>query len=288
MSDPSGSSPSRPIVTARELRDRLLDGDVVLVDARTGPDARLRYRAAHLPGARFVDLDADLARRGDDAALGGRHPLPPIGDFARLIGQLGIAPATPVVVYDEASGANAASRLWWMLRSAGHGAVQVLDGGLAAALDAGIGTEAGDVRPASVAPYPAREWTLPTASMADVERASRDGSAPIIDVREARRYRGEIEPIDTVAGHIPRAMNIPFATNLDASGHYLAPDALRAKYAAALGDHRPDDAIVHCGSGVTACHTLLAFAQAGLPIPRLYVGSWSEWSRNPNPVATGE
>ncbi|GAA3931004.1 sulfurtransferase [Hymenobacter algoricola] len=277
-----------PLITAHELQRRQAAGSVVLLDARSGPDAPARYAAGHLPGARFVDLEHDLARPTADAAQGGRHPLPPVADFARLLGQLGIGPETPVVVYDDKSGANAAARTWWLLRSAGHAAVQVLDGGLAAALAAGFESSAAPVAPATPRePYPFSAWQLPVASTATVQQASASGSSLIIDVREAFRYRGESEPIDLVAGHIPGAVNLPFAENLDAQGRYLAPAALRARYEAVLAGRPAADAIVHCGSGVTACHTLLGFAQAGLPLPQLYVGSWSEWSRRGFPQATG-
>ncbi|WP_345072772.1 sulfurtransferase [Hymenobacter fastidiosus] len=277
-----------PVLTAPELRHRQATESVVVIDARSGPEARSRYQAGHLPGAQFVDLETDLARPTANAAHGGRHPLPPLAEFARLLGQLGIGPTTRVVVYDDKNGANAAARFWWMLRSAGHAAVQVLDGGLPAALTAGFGISAGVVVSQPVAPYPVGEWQLPTAPTAEVQHASKTGHSLIIDVREAFRYRGEAEPIDLVAGHIPGAVNVPFSTNLDAAGQFLPPAALREKYAAVVGTRAPEQVIVHCGSGVTACHTLLAFAQAGLGVPKLYVGSWSEWSRHDFPRATSE
>ncbi|PJJ60915.1 sulfurtransferase [Hymenobacter chitinivorans] len=278
----------QPLISAPELRQRQASETLVLLDARSGPEARARYQAAHLPGALFVDLEQDLARPTADAAQGGRHPLPPVKDFAHLLGCLGITPETPVVVYDDKSGANAAARTWWMLRSAGHAAVQVLDGGLPAALAAGFEPTAAAEQANPVAPYPVTGWQLPLAPTDKVREASETGSALIIDVREAPRYRGETEPIDLVAGHIPGAVNVPFAGNLDEAGRYLPAAELRQKYEQVLSARTPEQVIVHCGSGVTACHTLLAFDQAGLPIPRLYVGSWSEWSRNDFPQATGE
>ena len=276
-----------PLISPEELKIRLATAAPVLLDARSGPEARARYAVGHLPGAQFVDLEHDLAHPGPDAALGGRHPLPAVADFARLLGRLGIAPATPVVVYDDKSGANAAARAWWLLRAAGHAAVQVLDGGLPAAEAAGLALSSEQVPPSPTAPYPFSQWQLPTTASEEVQWASREGSRLIIDVREAPRFRGEHEPIDLIAGHIPNAINVPFAGNLAATGRYLPPVALRAKYEALLQGRNPADVLVHCGSGVTACHTLLAFEQAGLPLPSLYVGSWSEWSRNPNPIATG-
>ncbi|UOQ52208.1 sulfurtransferase [Hymenobacter cellulosivorans] len=278
----------QPLISASELSHRLATEPLVLLDARSGPDARARYQAAHLPGALFVDLERDLAHPTDNAAQGGRHPLPPVRDFSHLLGCLGISPETPVVVYDDKSGANAAARTWWMLRSAGHAAVQVLDGGLSAAQAAGLALTDAVEQSSPVSPYPLTGWQLPLAPTAKVQEASETGSALIIDVREAPRYRGETEPIDLVAGHIPGARNVPFAGNLDAAGQYLPAAELRQKYEAVLDGRPAEQVIVHCGSGVTACHTLLAFDQAGLPIPRLYVGSWSEWSRNDFPQATGE
>lgn len=277
----------QPLITAHELAQRQAAGPLVLLDARSGPQVRQRYQAAHLPGALFIDLEQDLARPPADAAHGGRHPLPPIGEFAHRLGQLGISPNTPVVVYDDKSGANAAARVWWMLRSLGHTQVQVVDGGLSAALAAGFELTDAPENPSPTAPYPATEWQLPLAPTAQVQDASQTGSALILDVREAPRYRGETEPIDLVAGHIPGAVNVPFAGNLDESGRYLPAQELREKYEAVVAGRPAAEVIVHCGSGVTACHTLLAFAQAGLPVPTLYVGSWSEWSRNDFPQATG-
>lgn len=279
------SAPTLPLITAAELRPLLPDDRLCLLDARTGPAARQQFEAGHLIGAQFADLEQDLAAPAPDPAQGGRHPLPPVAAFARWLGRLGIGPATRVVVYDDKQGANAAARLWWLLRASGHAAVQVLDGGWQAALAADLPTTPGPAQPRPAAvPYPVQAWQLPTATAADVERTLAAGRGPVIDVREARRYRGEVEPIDAVAGHIPGALNVPFAENLDATGHFLPPEALRRKYQPLLASAA--EAIVHCGSGVTACHTLLALAHAGLPLPRLYVGSWSEWSRSGRPVAT--
>ena len=277
-----------PLISPAALLAHSLHESVVLLDARTGPAARQQYEARHLRGAQFVALEHDLAAPVADAAAGGRHPLPELAAFAEVLGRLGITPASHVVVYDDKAGANAAARCWWLLRAAGHPAVQVLDGGLAAALAAGFPTSAGPETVAPAPSYPTTGWALPAVTMAAVERATRSGSSLIIDVREAARYRGETEPIDLVAGHIPTAVNVPFTGNLAADGTFLAPELLRAKYRAVLHERPETEVIVHCGSGVTACHTLLAMAQAGLAIPSLYVGSWSEWSRNELPQATGE
>ncbi|RDC64215.1 sulfurtransferase [Adhaeribacter pallidiroseus] len=260
---------------------------LVLVDARSGPEAKEKYQAFHLQGAQFVDLEQQLSQKKADAADGGRHPLPNIRQFAAVLANLGIVPASRVVVYDDKNGANAAARFWWMLKAIGHEKVQVLNGGLAAAVAAGFPTSSQTEPPALVAPYPVTTWQLPTVNLEEVESASPDSQYLIIDVREAERYRGEKEPIDLVAGHIPGAVNIPFSTNLDPDGFFLPAEELKVKYLSAFENREPAQVLVHCGSGVTACHTLLAVAQAGLEIPALYVGSWSEWSRNNKTIATG-
>jgi thiosulfate/3-mercaptopyruvate sulfurtransferase len=282
--------PASPLISAATLRDRLAAAspDLVLLDARSGPEAQSRYDDAHLPGARWIDLDHDLAGKADHPAHGGRHPLPPIGDFTATLGRLGIGPHSQVVVYDDKGGANAAARCWWMLRAVGHQQVQVLDGGWQAAVDAGIEPTDAQTPGAGRSPYPGDRWQGRTASLEDVQRASRDGSAPILDVREAFRYRGESEPIDLAAGHIPGAVNVPLAQNLDDTGRFRPATELARHYRDALGARDATEVIVHCGSGVTACHTLLAMEHAGLPAARLYVGSWSEWSRNALPVARGD
>ncbi|GEO07147.1 sulfurtransferase [Adhaeribacter aerolatus] len=278
----------KSILNPQELL-RLKDAtNLVLVDARTGPDAREKYEAEHLAGALFVDLEEELANKKPDAAEGGRHPLPDIEKFAQVLGLLGITPESHVVVYDDKNGANAAARFWWMLRAIGHASVQVLDGGYQAALEAGFPSSAGSEKVVAAPSYPQKGWQLQTVAIDEVDKIREDANYLVIDVREGFRYRGEREPIDLIAGHIPGAVNIPFAGNLDANGFFLPPDKLKAKYTAALENHEPGNVVVHCGSGVTACHTLLAMDYAGLNIPKLYVGSWSEWSRNDRPMATQE
>lgn len=276
-----------PVIKPHELLALRTSPELVLVDARTGPNAKEAYGKNHLEGALYIDLEKDLALKGASPAEGGRHPLPPVEQFAALLGQLGIQPASHVVVYDDKAGANPAARLWWMLRALGHDNVQVLDGGLDAALAAGYPANDQPVTPTPTAPYPARSWQLPIASVEEVEKAAADKEAVVIDVRDAVRYRGEKEPIDKIAGHIPGAVNLPFIHNLDELGRFRDPQELKQYYTDALGNKRPDNIIVHCGSGVTACHTLLAMDYAGLPLPKLYVGSWSEWSNSGRPVATG-
>jgi thiosulfate/3-mercaptopyruvate sulfurtransferase len=277
-----------PLISATELGELMNKQSLVLIDARTGPDARERYKAAHPEGALYVDMETDLAKKGPDPSQGGRHPLPPVTDFAALLGRLGIDPSSHVVVYDDKGGANAAARFWWMLKSLGHEKVQVLDGGLNAALQAGFQVTDKISNPQSLPAYPAVKWILPTANAEMVAEATANSDYLVIDVREAFRYKGESEPIDTIAGHIPGAVNIPYTGNLNAGGNFLSPDELKKKYQQAMEGRKAQDVIVHCGSGVTACHTLLAMDQAGLEIPQLYVGSWSEWSRNDRPVAVGE
>jgi thiosulfate/3-mercaptopyruvate sulfurtransferase len=267
---------SDPVLDPRALSQ--LPG-ALLFDCRTGPGARQRHAEGHLPGARFVDLESDLAERGDPAR-GGRHPLPTATAFAARLGRWGVGPGTHVVIYDDQGGANAAARMWWMVRALGHERTYVLDGGLAGALAAGavLTQELPSTRERP--PYPAEAWRLPTADIDEVERARRSPSARVLDVRAAVRFRGEQEPIDPVAGHIPGAHNVPLSENL-ADGRFKSPEALRALYAPVVAGSSPEQLIVHCGSGVTACHTLLALERAGLTGAKLYVGSWSEWCRNP-------
>lgn len=274
-----------PVISAEELlaiRDR-----VVIVDAQSGPDADTRYQVRHLAGAVHVDLDLDLAEKPADPAHGGRHPLPDVERFARTLGLLSIDPSSHVVVYDDKNGSNAAARFWWMLRALGHERVQVLDGGLAAGIAAGLPTDAGREAQTAKPPYPSTGWELGIALADEVGVAGHDPARLVIDVRDAVRYRGEIEPFDPNPGHVPGAINVPFASNLGPDGRFLTAEELAAKYRALLGDRAPEQVIVHCGSGVTACHTLLAMERAGIRGPKLYVGSWSEWGRSGRPIAKG-
>jgi thiosulfate/3-mercaptopyruvate sulfurtransferase len=251
-----------------------------LLDARRTPEA---FARGHLPGALHADLDLALSLAlapGADPARGGRHPLPPPGQWARQLGLWGIRPETWVVAYDDAAGGAGAARLWWMLRAFGHERVSVLDGDMGNLTLTAIETL---VEPAP--PYPGDRWLWPTVDLAEVDRLRQDPSWKLLDVRSQGRYQGLTEPFDPVAGHIPGALNLPFAENLDASGCFKTPEALRERYLAFLGDTPPERLAVHCGSGVTACHTLAALERAGLPGSALYVGSWSEWCRNPMPMA---
>jgi thiosulfate/3-mercaptopyruvate sulfurtransferase len=277
-----------PLIQTNELLALYQNGisHPVLIDASAGPDALANYKKQHLQGAIFVDLETQLAELGDNAANGGRHPLPTLTALSQTLAQLGITPETHVVVYDDKQGSNAAARFWWMLTAIGHPHIYVLDGGLQSAQKAGFPISKDLHLPDSAAPYPISEWILPQASLADVQQASKTGTSIIIDVRDADRYAGLREPIDLIAGHIPQAINIPFTHNLKADGTFKDKEDLGALYAPILQTADADSVIVHCGSGVTACHTLLAIAVAGFPIPALYVGSWSEWSRHQLPMIT--
>jgi thiosulfate/3-mercaptopyruvate sulfurtransferase len=246
-----------------------------------GPDPEQAFLARHLPAARFVSLDDVLA--APPAGTDGRHPLPAPAEFARNLGALGIADDAIVVAYDDRGGALA-GRLVWMLRILGRRAA-LLDGGLAAWEADGGESSTG---PVSWEPTERTVIDWPTDAIADadeVERHITDGGV-VIDSREPARYAGEIEPIDSVAGHVPGAINLLFADNLDADGRFRPAGALHERFVEVVGDDaRP---IVSCGSGVTACHNALAMEHAGLGLPRVYVGSWSGWIADPTrPIATG-
>ncbi|WPU97752.1 sulfurtransferase [Mucilaginibacter sp. cycad4] len=262
--------------------------DTILIDARGGQDSYQRYLAGHLNHAIYADLDQHLTTKPDDPAFGGRHPLPNIQEFAVLLGNWGITPDSHVVVYDDKSGAFSASRLWWMLRAIGHENVQVLNGGLQAAKDAGVELSTEAYTPTAVDPYPVTHEYAGTVKIDEAGEAAQDPSKLVIDVRETPRYLGQTEPLDLIAGHIPGALNLPYINNLGTDGKYLPADELRKAYDAAIGDVAHSEVIVHCGSGVTACHTLLGMDYAGISGPKLYVGSWSEWSRRDLPIGKEE
>ncbi|KYH06133.1 sulfurtransferase [Chryseobacterium cucumeris] len=266
-----------PIISSSELKNIPAE-NLIIIDARTGKDAKQNYLDKHIKGARFIDLDRDLAEIGENAAFGGRHPLPSVEKFAETLSDLGISEDAHIVVYDDKNASNAAARAWWMVKSFGIKNVQVLDGGMQAAEKAGLEFSSGEEKFDKAALIKKNHWSLPVSSLEVVENELTNDSSTVIDVRDAYRYKGESEPIDLVAGHIPGAINIPFSENLDESGNFLSPEILKEKYSKLLQD-KPDRLIIHCGSGVTACHTILALDYAGFPIPDLYVGSWSEWSR---------
>ena len=261
---------------------------VRLLDARPGADV---YASGHLEGAVHADLNLRLSSAtaaGFDPAKGGRHPLPAPATWAAQLGAWGIGPDTRVVAYDAAAGANAACRLWWMLRAFGHDYVAVLDGGLQAARAAGLAVTKADPPPIPTLPaYPCHTWQRPTVDIESVEQRLKDPTWKVLDVRSRERWRGELEQFDPVAGRIPGSVNLPFAENLGPDGRYKPSEALRQIYVDLLAGTRPEHLVVHCGSGVTACHTLLALELAGLDGASLYVGSYSEWCRSGRSLGRG-
>jgi thiosulfate/3-mercaptopyruvate sulfurtransferase len=265
---------------ARAPQPVVVDTSFDLADTDAG---ERRYRESHLPGAHYLHLDRDLS--GTKTGQNGRHPLPEAGAFRRTVGALAIAPSTQVVCYDAQGGVYAA-RLWWMLRWLGHADVAVLDGGIQAWLRAGMPVTGTTTNKPGGPPYPERPSLVATVDAAGV--AARAPERMLIDARSAERFRGESEPIDPVAGHIPGAFQRFHRDNLDASGTFKTKSALRDEFAALLGGRAPGDVIHSCGSGVTACHNLLAMEHSGLAGSTLYPGSWSEWSADPErPIARG-
>ena len=275
-----------PIIETAELLKLYLNENVIILDASSGKNAKENYEKKHLDKALYIDLNSQLAAIPIDFANGGRHPLPSINKFAETLQQLGITNDSHVIVYDDKSGANAAARFWWMLKSIGHEKVQVLNGGIQEAEKVNFPINNNIEIPKTVEPYKFEDWKLHTAEINEVEKHSLNKNYIVIDVRENNRYRGEIEPIDLVAGHIPGAINVPFSTNLNENGQFLSPMELKEKYQTIFGNIKSENIIIHCGSGVTACHSLLAIDYAGLAIPKLYAGSWSEWSRNNKKIVT--
>lgn len=282
--------PHTTLVGAPTLHAHLDEAGWAVVDCRFAlgdPDAgRADYRAAHIPGAVYAHLDDDLSGPIVPGVTG-RHPLPDPAVLAATFGRWGVADGVQVVAYDDAGGAMAA-RLWWLLRWLGHDAVAVLDGGWTAWQDGKYPTQSGDEAcpPAPFVPRP-RPDRLADAATVDAMRA--DAGSRLLDARAAIRFRGEVEPIDPVAGHVPGALSAPFSENLTSDGRFADRDALAARFRALTGGV-PAERVVHmCGSGVTACHNALATVHAGLGEPRVYVGSWSEWITDPDrPIAEGE
>ena len=277
-----------PLITSTELLTLYQSSSIILIDASNGKNAYDNYLESHLQGALFVDLNTQLADIKEDVAVGGRHPLPTLDQFSKVLSSLGITPESHVVVYDDKNGANASARFWWMMKAVGHEKVQVLNGGKSTAEVVGFPLAKGIEMVKKIGLYPIKGWQLPQVTMDEVEKATTNPNAIIIDVRETARYKGHVEPLDLIAGHIPNAVNVPFTTNLDENGLFLSPSLLKEKYETIFQDIPVENQIVHCGSGVTACHTLLAIASTGLNIPKLYVGSWSEWSRNRKEIVTEE
>ncbi len=269
------------LIDARALAALLGDPDLVLLDVRwrlDRPDGRPDHRAGHLPGAVYVDLDGELA--GTPSAAAGRHPLPAPGALQRAARRWGVRDGSTVVAYDDLGGMSAA-RAWWLLRDAGLADVRLLDGGLRAWIEAGLPLETGDV-----APVPG-DATLGAGRLPAIDA---DGAAGfpgvLLDARAGERYRGEVEPIDPRAGHVPGAVSAPTAGNLDASGRFLPAEALRRRFLE-VGVREGEPVAAYCGSGVTAAHEAFALRLAGFDAA-VYPGSWSQWSSDPaRPVATG-
>ena len=279
------------LIQAEALAELLGNPDIVVVDCRFDllkPSAgRLAWEAGHIPGAYYADLDRDLA--APRSATSGRHPLPDPESFAALLGSWGVTPATRVIAYD-ASGGAVAARLWWLLRWVGHRQVSLLDGGYPDWQAAKLPEEQ-QSPPLRAGRYPVRPGAMPVVSAAEVEAGLAAGSLVLLDARDARRFRGEVEPIDVRAGHIPGAINRPFQANLDALNHFRSPADLEESFGLLpLNADQPFASM--CGSGVTACHNLFALELAGIAPgviaqPALYVGSWSEWIQSAQrPVAT--
>lgn len=270
------SNAAGPLMQVAELAAARGREELVVVDCRfdlAAPEAgRLAYLEAHVPGACYAHLDHDLS--GPPATDHGRHPLPGPARLSALFGALGIDATRRVVAYDDAGGMFAA-RLWWMLRYMGHDAVAVLDGGWQAWVNAGGTTMSGEERPAArrFSGTPRRERLVTLDEVA--------GASQLVDARAAPRYRGEVEPLDPVAGHIPGALNRPSAENFGPDGRFKPAEQLRAEFDALLAGRAPATVVHHCGSGVTAVPNLIAMELAGLGPTGLYAGSWSEWCRDP-------
>ena len=276
------------LITPDQLAPHLADDAWVIVDCRFDladpPKGEQLYLESHIPSARYAHLDRDLS--GAKTGTNGRHPLPTAEQMRERFGALGIAPGTQVVVYDADIGMHAA-RLWWMLRYMGHDAVALLDGGFARWTAEGRATRGGreQWRPATFVGAPREEWQLDARAVA---ASLGDPARVLIDARAESRFRGENETIDKVGGHIPGARNYFFQRNLTGEKTFKSPGELRAQWQDVLRGTPPEQVVMYCGSGVTACHNLLAMEHAGLHGARLYPGSWSEWSADPaRPIATG-
>ena len=277
------------LISVHELAQRLRSEPVLVVDCRHDladlERGAREYAQEHIPGAVYADLQRDLSDLGKAGA--GRHPLPDAAAFSAVLGRWGWHPGLPVVAYDAANGALAAARLWWMLRLAGAMDVAVLDGGFAAWKAAAMPIDGELPRRASTpvsAAFDAAQIVYTDA----LRQLQQNPQCLLLDARAAPRYRGEVEPIDAVAGHVPGARNRPFSDNLGSDGRFKPAPELRAEFAQLLGRHAPGDVVHMCGSGVTACHNLLAMEHAGLHGARIYAPSWSGWiGDRANAVATG-
>jgi len=273
-----------PLVDVDWLAAHSTDPGLRIADVRwalSGPSGRERFEEGHIPGAVFLDAERELSSPGEGP---GRHPVPTPAKLARVLGSAGIGDEHVVVAYDD-TGGSIAARLWWLVRHFGHeGACAVLDGGIGAWTDAGMphSTEPVAHAPTTWTPGPTRDDTLDADAVAGLTH----DAAVLLDARAAERYRGETEPVDPRAGHIPGALCAPFAGNLGPDGRFLAPDALRQRYVSLGAGDRA--VVAYCGSGISAAHDLLALELAGIDGARLYEGSWSDWSSDPSrPAATG-
>jgi thiosulfate/3-mercaptopyruvate sulfurtransferase len=271
----------RTLISAPELH-HFSQPDWVIIDCRfslaNSEAGSYAYRHGHIPNARYAHLDNDLSAAITDRT--GRHPLPYFKELAKKLGAWGVSNHSQVVVYDNAGGAFA-GRLWWLLRALGHDNVAVLDGGIKQWQQQGyeLTTALPRIKSASFRAYLNDNLWL---TAGEVENQLARKAITLIDARTPERYRGEQEPIDPVAGHIPYALNRTFQRNLNAQGLFLAPDQLRAQFKQLIGEVKPEQVVHYCGSGVTACHNVLAMEHAGLYGSKLYAGSWSEWIRNKN------
>lgn len=291
MSDSSNSLVGLPrwqtLITADALSAALGRTDLVILDARSSladpAGCEQAYRESHIAGARFADLDRDLS---DHRRAGGRHPWPDAVDFTAKLDAWGITPNHQVVVYDAGDGGLSAARAWFLLRALGHRDVAVLDGGWTRWIAHEYPVEAGVPSPANSAIYE-REFDANRLLGAAQVQAHLATGGMLLDARAAERFRGEVEPMDKVAGHVPGAINRPYAQNLEA-GTFKPAAVLKHEFAELLGGRDPHELVVMCGSGVTACHHLLAMEHAGLPGAKLFTGSWSGWIEDPSrPIATG-
>ena len=276
------------LISANELLHRLGDPDWQIFDVRHDlfdPEAGIRaYRAGHIPGAQFAGIDTDLS--GAKTGTNGRHPLPPRAALIARLRAWGVNNTTQLVAYD-AQGGQFAARLWWLARWVGHSAVAVLDGGWPAWLAVGGAVETELPKPQHGS-FTDTAPRVPLAGAQEVLNTLVDRDRLVLDARLPERYRGEQEPIDPVAGHIPGALNRPWTQNLTAEQRFKSPEQLRQEFEALLATHSPEAIVHQCGSGVTACHSVLAMEVAGLTGSALYAGSWSEWIADPSrPVRTG-
>ena len=284
------------LITAPELQTLLASGQPCMVfdcsfDLTQADAGIAMYQQAHIPGAVYAHLDTALSAKGDPAltgaASGGRHPLPARETFAAWLGSVGFNNTMQAVVYDR-QGANYCGRLWWMLKWAGHANIAVLDGGLQAWQAAGGAVSAGTESAKNASNYALDPVNTALAAMKTVASNLGRAEQTLIDARGAPRFRGEVEPLDPVAGHIPGALNRPFTANIGADGKFKPAEQLRTEFLTLLGNRNPATVVHHCGSGVSAVPNLLAMEIAGLGPTALFAGSWSEWcSDSSNPVAQG-